>query len=207
LFQTFAAKVEGKLENIWPLRNMEHLFWQLFYIQNKGQSIITLSYKKPKQKIKIIAKYIFQPVFYSFLPNFVILQPPVHEDFFGAFFELFGRKLGHLATVLSSRFVLRIRKSGARYCPFFCVGLNGSVADPSDFLPDPDTTFENVRNRILTLLNVWYKFLMEIFFYQKYALKSTFMNPDPTKKVRVRQHPNPDPQHCWMCDVGATPSD
>jgi hypothetical protein len=28
-----------------------------------------------------------------------------------------------------------------------------SVADPDDFLPDPDPTFENVRIRILTLIN------------------------------------------------------
>jgi hypothetical protein len=48
-------------------------------------------------------KNIFRPLFSHFLPNSAILQPPIfsgHGQFFGASFELFGRKFGHLATVI-----------------------------------------------------------------------------------------------------------
>jgi hypothetical protein len=81
--------VEGKLENIWPRSKYETTFLTTF-LQSEQRTIhyhykyFTLSYKKPKQKIKIIAKYIFRPVFCSFLLNFVISQLPVssgHEDF------------------------------------------------------------------------------------------------------------------------------
>jgi hypothetical protein len=47
-------------------------------------------------------KNIFRPLFCYFLPNFAILRPPIfsgHEQFFGASFELFSRKFGHLAPV------------------------------------------------------------------------------------------------------------
>jgi hypothetical protein len=46
---------------------------------------------------------IFRPLFCQFLPNSAIFRPPIfsgHGQFFGASFELFGRKFGHLATVL-----------------------------------------------------------------------------------------------------------
>jgi hypothetical protein len=47
-------------------------------------------------------KKILRPLFCHFLTNFTILRPKNfsgHRQFFGASFELFGRKFGHLATV------------------------------------------------------------------------------------------------------------
>jgi hypothetical protein len=54
-------------------------------------------------------KNIFRPLFCHFLPNFAIFRPPIfsgHGQFFGASFDLFGWKFGHLATVLLSHKVL-----------------------------------------------------------------------------------------------------
>jgi hypothetical protein len=48
------------------------------------------------------SKKISRPLFCYFLQNSAILRPPIfsgHGQFFGASFELFGRKFGHLATV------------------------------------------------------------------------------------------------------------
>jgi hypothetical protein len=50
---------------------------------------------------KLLKKY-FQACFLPLLQNFVMFRPPVssgHEDYFGASFELFARKFGHLETV------------------------------------------------------------------------------------------------------------
>jgi hypothetical protein len=64
LFQTFAAKVEGKLENIWPRSKYETTFLTTFYIQIKGQSIITknISPFNISKKSKLLQK-IFSGLF------------------------------------------------------------------------------------------------------------------------------------------------
>jgi hypothetical protein len=50
-----------------------------------------------------------------------------------------------------------------------------SAADPDDFWPDPEPTFENARIRILTKINIWTIFVLQIF-WQKYVIKSILMN-------------------------------
>jgi hypothetical protein len=48
-------------------------------------------------------KNVFRPLFCHFLTNSAILRPPIfsgYGQFFGVSFELFGRKFGHLATVV-----------------------------------------------------------------------------------------------------------
>jgi hypothetical protein len=42
-------------------------------------------------------------------------------------------------------------------------GVGGSVADPDDFLPDPDPTFENIRKQILTVIHFQPSFFLIIF--------------------------------------------
>jgi hypothetical protein len=63
------------------------------------------------------SKNIFRPLFCFFLPNFTIFRLPIfstHGQFFGASFELFGRKFGHMATVYDSSVSLSLsrRQSG-----------------------------------------------------------------------------------------------
>jgi hypothetical protein len=60
-------------------------------------------------------KNIFRPLFCYFLQKSAILRPPIfsgHGQFFGASFELFGRKFGHLATVIW----IRIHNTGSKIC-------------------------------------------------------------------------------------------
>jgi hypothetical protein len=53
--------------------------------------------------------------------------------------------------------------------------IKTSVADPDKFWPDPEPTFENVRIRILPLIN-FRPNSFKNFFWWKYALKTIFMN-------------------------------
>jgi hypothetical protein len=62
-------------------------------------------------------------------------------------------------------------------------GINGSIADPDDFGPDPDPTFENVR--ILTYINFRTNFFRN-FVWPKYALKSIFMNQKVKQQVILK---------------------
>jgi hypothetical protein len=66
-----------------------------------------------------------------------------------------------------------------------------SVADPDNFWPDPDPTFDNVRIRILTLQNFRPTFFWN-FFLWKYALKSIFMDQ------KIKQHRFPKYRYLWL---------
>jgi hypothetical protein len=63
-----------------------------------------------------VCKNISRPLFCYFLPISAFFRLPIfsgHKQFFGASFELFGRKFGHLAPVSTiAKFCLKVQCHG-----------------------------------------------------------------------------------------------
>jgi hypothetical protein len=102
LFRTFPAKVAGIFEKILPRNKsrLKQLFQTLFRAKDNHKNL--RNYKISYGFHLNVCENIFRPLFCYFLLNSAILRPPIfsgHKQFFGASFELFGRKFGHLAPV------------------------------------------------------------------------------------------------------------